>query len=116
MRFIVDECTGNAVAAWLLKENHDVFSVYDKARGINDTEVIDRAFKENRIVITNDKDFGEKIFRERFPHHGIILLRLNDERSANKIDVLKNLLQQYSEQIPNNFIVATEDKVRIVKI
>ncbi len=31
MRFIVDECTGHAVARWLRTQGHDVFSVYDEA-------------------------------------------------------------------------------------
>ncbi len=81
MRFLVDECTGPAVAAWLLLEGHDIFSVFDEARGIDDSTVIKQAFDENRIIITNDKDFGEKVYREKHPHCGVILLRLQDERS-----------------------------------
>ena len=34
MRFIVDECTGSAVARWLQAEGHDVYSVYEEARGL----------------------------------------------------------------------------------
>jgi hypothetical protein len=33
MRFLVDECTGPAVASWLRQQNHEVFSVYEQARG-----------------------------------------------------------------------------------
>ncbi|CAD7781043.1 hypothetical protein BLFGPEAP_02694 [Candidatus Methanoperedenaceae archaeon GB50] len=32
MRFLVDECTGPAVARWSQRLHHDVFSVYDEAR------------------------------------------------------------------------------------
>lgn len=59
MRFLVDECTGPAVARWLRALKHDLFSVYEEARGIDDDDVIQKAFAENRILITNDKDFGE---------------------------------------------------------
>ena len=62
MRFIVDECVGPMVADYLRHQGHDVFSVYEQARGIDDDEVIDRALAENRIIVTNDKDFGEKYF------------------------------------------------------
>lgn len=34
MRFLVDECTGPAVARWLRDQQHDVFSVYEEARGM----------------------------------------------------------------------------------
>jgi len=61
MRFLVDECTGPAVAAWLKDEGHDVYSVYDESPGIKDAEIIRRAVDEDRILITNDKDFGDKV-------------------------------------------------------
>lgn len=80
MRFLIDECTGPAVARWLKEQGHEVFSVYEEARGIEDDEIVEQAFAENRILITNDKDFEEKIFRDKNPHKGIILLRLSDER------------------------------------
>ncbi len=82
MRFLVDECTGPAVARWLRDEQgHEVFSVYEEARGAEDDLIIDKAYAEGWILITNDKDFGEKVFKERRPHRGIILLRLEDERA-----------------------------------
>ena len=51
------------------------------------------ALAEKWILITNDKDFGEMIFRERRKHHGIVFLRLSDERSANKIETFGNYLK-----------------------
>jgi predicted nuclease of predicted toxin-antitoxin system len=45
--------------------------------------ILRRAFAEERIVVTNDKDFGELIFRLQEPHHGVILLRLQDEIGNN---------------------------------
>jgi predicted nuclease of predicted toxin-antitoxin system len=112
MRFLVDECTGSKVARWLSGENHEVFSVFDEARGMTDDEILTMAFAENRILITNDRDFGEMIFRERRAHQGVIFLRLDDERATNKIEVLRRLLQSYSEKLPKEFVVATETKVR----
>jgi predicted nuclease of predicted toxin-antitoxin system len=84
MRFLVDECTGPAVARWLRDQSHDVFSVYEAARGMTDDDVLDKAYSESWILITNDKDFGEKVYRERKPHHGIIFLRLQDERAGSR--------------------------------
>lgn len=113
MRFLVDECTGSKVAKWLHTANYEVFSVFDKARGMTDNEVLTKAFDENWILITNDKDFGEMIFRERRTHHGIIFLRLDDERAANKIQILEKLLENYAEKLPGQFVTVTETKVRI---
>lgn len=112
MRFLVDECTGPAVAAWLRNAGHDVFSVYEDQRGIDDDTVIQKAFDEQRILITNDKDFGEKVYRERRAHHGIILMRLDDERAPAKIATLHRLFAQYADQLQGRFVVVTETRVR----
>jgi predicted nuclease of predicted toxin-antitoxin system len=115
MKFLVDECTGPAVAHWLEQQGHDVFSVYDQARGIDDDKVIEIAQIEERILITNDRGFGEKVFRERRPHHGVVFLRLDNERAVNKIRVLGKFLAQHSDASANGFVVVTETRVRFAK-
>ena len=48
MRFIVDECTGPAVAEWLRNRDHEVFSIFEEARGIGDDEIILRHSSSSR--------------------------------------------------------------------
>jgi predicted nuclease of predicted toxin-antitoxin system len=88
MRFLVDECTGPVVARWLRDQSHEVFSVYEEARGTSDEDVLAKAYAESRILITNDKDFGEMVFRER------------------------KLLESYADQLPGAFVVVTETRIR----
>jgi predicted nuclease of predicted toxin-antitoxin system len=112
MRFLVDECAGSSLAHWLREQGHDVFSVFDQARGITDDEVIQIALENQRILVTVDKDFGGKIFREKQPHHGVILLRLNDERAKSKIAAMDHLLASFATRIPDQFVVVTDTRVR----
>ena len=112
MRFLVDECSGPGVAQWLTDQNHDVASVYNENPGIDDDSVIAWASDETRILVTNDKDFGERVFRDRRAHAGVILLRLDDERTPNKIAVLRDLLRDFSDRLEGKFVVATEDRIR----
>ncbi len=115
MRFLVDECTGPAVAEWLRTQKHEVFSVYDEARGLDDGTVIQKAYAENWILITNDKDFGEKVYRERHPHKGVVFLRLDDERASSKIETLRKLLENYADRLANQFVVVAETRVRFAR-
>ena len=115
MRFLVDECTGPAVAAWLRDQNHDVFSVFDEARGMTDDDIVRKALDEQWLLITNDKDFGDKVYRDGRMHRGVILLRLEDERPASKIQILSRLLEAYSDRIPDSFLVVTERQVRFAR-
>jgi predicted nuclease of predicted toxin-antitoxin system len=115
MRLLVDECTGPAVARWLRDQQHEVFSVYEQARGMDDDCIIQKAFEENWILITNDKDFGEKVYRDKRPHRGVVLLRLDDERAPSKIDTLRRLFQEYADRLADHFVVVTETSVRFAR-
>jgi predicted nuclease of predicted toxin-antitoxin system len=115
MRFLVDECTGPAVAKWLRQHNHDVVSVYEQAQGLPDDAVIGLATDDDRILITNDKDFGEKAYRDRQSHRGVILLRLEDDRPASKIAVLSRALALYGQRIQGSFVVVSERRVRFAR-
>jgi len=115
MRFLVDECAGPSIAEWLRERGHEVFSVYDLARGMDDDDIVCKAFEENWIIITNDKDFGEKVYRDRKLHRGVILLRLEDERASSKIKVMSRILDSYKDQLIEQFVVVTEKSVRFAK-
>lgn len=108
----MDECTGPAVASWLTGLGHEVYSVFDDAAGMTDEDLLSKAYAEGWIVITNDRDFGELVFRERRSHKGVIFLRLADERSTNKISVLRNVLSNYSKRLPGQFVTVTENRIR----
>ncbi|PKN27695.1 MAG: hypothetical protein CVU64_15465 [Deltaproteobacteria bacterium HGW-Deltaproteobacteria-21] len=115
MRFLVDECTGPGVASWLRERDHEVFSVFEESRGMDDDDIIQKALDEKWILITNDKDFGNKIYRDGRLHRGVILLRLENERTSAKVHVLSLLLDAYSGRIPDSFLVVSEGQVRFAK-
>jgi predicted nuclease of predicted toxin-antitoxin system len=115
MRFLVDECTGPAVAQWLREQGHDVVSVYEQARASADDIVIQMANDEARVLITNDKDFGDKVFRDKRSHCGVVLLRLNDERPNSKTQVIARLLELYADKLEGSFVVVSERRIKIGK-
>jgi predicted nuclease of predicted toxin-antitoxin system len=112
MKFIVDECTGPAVSNWLKELGYKVFCVYTESRELDDDSILEKANNENYILITNDKDFGEMVFRFKKLHKGIILLRLEDECADNKKKILNKVLTYCKNKIPNNFVIATEKTIR----
>jgi predicted nuclease of predicted toxin-antitoxin system len=82
-------------------------------RGAVDAEILQRAFAEDRILLTEDKDFGELVYRLRYPARGIILLRFNSLDRDLKIARLRQLLASESERLPGLFVVLEADKVRL---
>jgi predicted nuclease of predicted toxin-antitoxin system len=66
-----------------------------------------------RILITDDRDFGDLVFRLRQPHAGVIFLRLGEYAElATKIARLEYALTRYQNQL-NQFLVVTPRRVRI---
>ena len=113
MRFIVDECVGPTVASWLEDEGHNVVCISHSGRGSEDSVILSRSIEEKRVVITNDRDFGDLVFRDLRSHCGIILIRSEDETSANKIRCLKYCFDHISEDLSTLFIVISEKTSRI---
>jgi predicted nuclease of predicted toxin-antitoxin system len=115
MKFVVDECTGPGVARWLREIGYEVFSVFEESRGLDDYSILEMCNEKDYILITNDRDFGEMVFRHNLQHHGVIYLRLSDNRPASSISVLEKVFKNYTDDIKDNFLTVTEKTIRIVR-
>src|SRR4051794_19477452 len=113
--FIVDESTGVYIASWLRSEGHDAISIREILPGLPDEQILNLAVRTDRIVITNDKDFGDLVFRERRPHRGVIQLRLPDNLRATKVAALARLLADPPDDLSSCFVVLTERTIRVTR-
>ena len=113
MRFIVDESTGAAVVAYLRDAGHDVLAVAETMPQAADFVILDLASKQSRILISNDKDFGELVFRSGRSHAGVLLLRLRDESAAARVRAVKAVMERYPDHLSGRFVVANETTVRL---
>lgn len=117
MKFLLDECVGPTVERWLAERRYDARSIQSyKLQGSDDEAVLKKAFDENRILITCDKDFGDIVFRGRGMHCGVVLLRLINERPSNKIAIIDEVLKKHEHELDSNFVVAAPGSIRVIKI
>jgi predicted nuclease of predicted toxin-antitoxin system len=114
MKFLVDESTGIAVSKKLKQMGFDSVSVIDCMKGAEDEVIMQRAIKENRVIITNDKDFGRLARFYKPP--GVILLILRDESVENKIKLVSFVIASYGEAILGNTLIVSEKKIRVRRI
>ncbi|MBI4615972.1 MAG: DUF5615 family PIN-like protein [Planctomycetes bacterium] len=63
MKVLVDVGVGKAVETWLAAQGHDVLPLRNVDPRLPDAEVLSRALREGRLVMTMDKDFGELVYR-----------------------------------------------------
>jgi len=113
MRFVVDESTGRGVAEFLRASGFDVTFVPETMPSADDVDILSFAVREQRIVVTNDKDFGELVFRSGMQHAGVVLFRLDDESAANRVRMAKIAVERYGRQMAGCFVVVTEETIRI---
>ncbi|HAX61444.1 MAG TPA: hypothetical protein DCX95_02645 [Elusimicrobia bacterium] len=116
MRFLVDENVGQSVVLFLKQRGYDVLVANEEFISQEDRFLLQQAYNEERIVLTNDKDFGYLIYREKLPSCGVILFRFKVEFPVLKIMALEKILEFNSSHIFNHFIVASEGKIRVRKL
>jgi predicted nuclease of predicted toxin-antitoxin system len=118
MRFLLDENIDYRLVSFLEDLGHDVTSmIFDYQRGSLDHEALFIAYREQRILITDDAgDFGSLVFQQHLPHAGIILFRLKEEQTNLQLrkERLSYVLSHHSDQL-QHFVVVTPQLVRIRK-
>lgn len=116
IKFMVDESVDFPVVRYLRNIGYNVASIAEDSPSIDDIHILERSFKENRILLVDDKDFGALIFKEKLSSRGLILFRLDDQSSKAKIKALERAIAEYSDKLSGNFIVVSENKIRVRKL
>lgn len=110
---VADESVDFGIVQLLRNKEINVISIQEKHCGITDEEVLQIAIVNNAILITEDKDFGELVFRLRMNHNGVLLIRIFDVDRAIKIEYAAKIISNMITDLPNKFSVLTETKLRI---
>jgi len=100
---------------FLRSRKHGVKDVKEeKLFGYDDYKLLQIAAKENRVIITHDKDFANISRNRSTIHSGIIIIRLFDQSPENAIEKLQALLEMESEiKIKGSIITIREDRIEV---
>jgi len=71
------------------------------------------AVREQRLVVTMDKDFGEMVYRSGQAHAGVLLLRLDDATGDEKVRVLRAIFTRHGHQLLHHFADYRNGRLRI---
>ncbi len=118
MRFLVDMGLSTRVADWLREQGHD--AVHAREIGLYramDQQIVDRAARDGRVVVTADLDFGELMALSGSSAVSVVLFRVSSFRFANLVARLGSALQGCSEALTSGAIVVVEnDRLRIRRL
>lgn len=115
MKLLFDENFEKTVADYFRSQGHDIVYIGEDELGTNDELIIKRAFKEKRVIITNDLDFGYLVFGSKRRHAGVVLFRLQPQKIETKMRTLEFLFKHYHHQLSDSFTVIDRRGIRIRK-
>jgi predicted nuclease of predicted toxin-antitoxin system len=109
MRFLADF----AVVRALRRAGFDVLCISESTPRAEDLEVIGLALREERILLTEDKDFGRLVYSHGQETLGVIFLRFPTfARRQISRDVV-NLVKQQGEKLGGSFVTVQPGRIRI---
>jgi predicted nuclease of predicted toxin-antitoxin system len=115
MRFLADENCDFAVVRKLRDAEHDVVAVAEVALGAADDEVINFARREKRVLITEDKDFGQLVFAAAKSASGVILIRFPAPARSILPQAILDLVNSEQEGLFGSFVVLQPSRIRITR-
>ena len=96
----------------LAEKGYDVFSAMEEDPCASDEAMLALAHEEQRILVTEDKDFGDLVFVRRLPHPCIV--RFTEMPVADKAAALRWLIEHHPDALnEETLIVVTKNRVRI---
>jgi predicted nuclease of predicted toxin-antitoxin system len=113
MRFLADENCDFAVIRALRAEGHDVLSVSDISPRAEDSDVIRLAVGEKRILLTEDKDFGQLVYAHGQETLGVIFLRFPISARKQISKEVVNLVRRQGEKLIGCFVTVQPGRIRI---
>lgn len=119
VKFLTDVNLEESFVKLLIESKYDVIQISEIDCFMKDEEIIKLGLELERVIITEDKDFGEKTFKEKIICFGIVLIRVVNKdilSLENRINRLSELLEFQSENLISNFTVISETKIRINKL
>lgn len=112
MKFLIDRCAGRRLAEWLRTRGHDVIESRQFGPDPGDLALLQRAAREQRILVTIDTDFGTLIFVDEIPHCGLI--RLPDVPAEERIALFEELFARHASDLAEGAIVTIRgNRIRV---
>lgn len=116
LHFLADEGFSYSITNLIKSMGYDVKWIGDTFPSIEDEKIFEIALAENRIILTEDKDFGELAIRFKCRNRGIILLRIDARERTLREERVAELIQRFPEKLLDHFTVINSKKFRFRKI
>jgi predicted nuclease of predicted toxin-antitoxin system len=115
MKIFADECVYAITTKTLREWGHDVETAQEAGlSGHEDNELLQYATSQNRILISIDMDFSNAFRFIPSSHSGIIILKIRPATIEDVHQVLRQLLESFSEdKLRKSLVMVDRTKYRV---
>jgi len=115
LRLLADENIAAGLVRELRKQGFVVTYIAESESGLTDPDILALARQHGSCVVTEDRDFGELVFRRQLQTAGIILLRLPVPNRTHWPRIIR-LLELYGHKLSDSFTVINAERIRIRRL
>jgi predicted nuclease of predicted toxin-antitoxin system len=116
MRFLADENCDFGVVKALRLSGYDVLSVSELSRRADDEMVVRLALQTKRILLTEDKDFGQLVYAQGKRCQGVIFIRYPTSARRQLAQDVVALVKMLKEKLMGAFVIVQPGRIRIARI
>jgi predicted nuclease of predicted toxin-antitoxin system len=113
MRFLADESCDFSVVRILRAAGYDVLAIAELAPQTGDPEVIELSVREGRVLLTEDKDFGQLVYAGAHESNGVVLIRFPSTDRAELPNKALQAIRSLGDRLVGAFIVLEPNRIRI---
>jgi len=109
---LADENIDHGIIKRIRKAGFEVHSIYELMRGTSDESIIELSRNPPRIILTEDKDFGEWVYAHNIQNISVLFLRYHFKDTELITEILLKLLIERANNLFGHFTTITTHKIR----
>jgi predicted nuclease of predicted toxin-antitoxin system len=114
VKFYADENIPKPFVVGLRALGHDVTYAVEATRSLRDLTILRETFKEDTLIITQDKDYWRYVLVEKRPTLGVVWVRLSGLRGlAQKTERVIQVIQERGDLLAHHFMIIYPDRLEI---
>jgi len=116
VRFVADESCDFNVVRGLRAAGHDVTAICERSPSLSDVKVAELTISENRVLLTEDRDFGEFVHAHDVKIGTVVYIRFPTRARSQLPSAVVDLVRQRGEALRGTFVTMKPGRYRIHRV
>ena len=116
VEYLADECFSGPLVRALRGAGFDIIRSAETMPAARDEDVLGLAYRQNRILLTEDNDFGDLVVRLGLPTHGVVRVALKSLDKPERARRLVKALSVLGDKVRGSMVTIEAKRTRVRKI